>query len=1206
MRKPLNRIFSGVPAGKSTSRGMRRRLALTTILAVSPFLNYGRPTYAACVSSPPSNYACGGTFPSGHSITANNANVTTEPGLVVTDGGFSVDGLGLIQFTDYNASSITNTGGPGLSVTSQGGASGGVKIITDGTIQGINGIRAENLGSEDIDITVDGVVTGLNSDGVLSPGSDGIKAINWGDDLRITTGAGSIVTGDDNAIDARNFGDGDLGIKIYGDAVSEDFDGVYAVNEGINLSITTGAQSLVNGNGDGIVALNYGSGYLNVSAYGQVVSRNYDGIRAVNEGYGLTITTGPQSLVTGADNGIDARNVGGGDLVITANGDVTGFGNDAIFARNEGGNLSITTAANTRIRGSGNGIGAYNFGDGDLDIIARGLVGGYSEDTDGIHAYNSDNSGFGSEDGGNLTITAEAGSDVFGGKDGIDARNFGFGFLQITAEGVVTGKDGAGINALNVIGKYRVGGEYPDYEYAYGGGTNLTIVTGAQSTVTGYSYGIRARNYGNGNLSITADGDVAGQNYDGIFALDGSEGNNVTIITGVTSAVAGYDDGIDATNNGYGSMYITVNGTASGQRSDGIEARSYKNSLIIETGAGSVVTGVGDDGIDADNYGSGEFKITAAGVVTGNGAFGDGIAARNIFGGETIIGVKGTGLVQGRYSAIDVRGGGGLISITNDGLVRNLSAESDARAIVASGGAAHIDNNGDLVGFVKLDVNVYDDVLDNDGFWNTAKGTNDFGGGSEDEVNNTGTLVAADDPDDGETTKFDNLETFNNSGWVSLVDGQNGDSLELNGATQYEGEDGSLAVDAVLGPDGKSDQLIVSGDISGTSKLFVNVVSATGRNDEGIPVILAATTDASDFELGAPVNGGFFTWGLRIDDGGEMWHELYTTGTGAGSFEFPAGLGGAQDLWQQTSGTLAQRQADLRALFEGVGVTPVADFGEPVAATPVARVTPGFWFSGLGAYVERDDEAGGFVLDRKQTIWGGMAGFDFGTQSVGDALMFGVFGGYLTSKLDFKETNSEWTYEGPSAGVYATYLDRAFFADVTVKVDFLDIDIDPADLGAGSDGNTDALNIGGRIDTGYKFGESVFLEPQASLAVVHTEIDDVDIFGGTVEFDDETSVRGRLGMRLGFDHTAENSLVYSGDVTAGAWEDFSGDNDVTIATPGQPSFGVSDDAGGTMGDVSLGFSVASPEGWSSFIRGNYQFAQDYDAYSGNAGLRYAW
>ena len=152
-------------------------------------------------------------------------------------------------------------------------------------------------------------------------------------------------------------------------------------------------------------------------------------------------------------------------------------------------------------------------------------------------------------------------------------------------------------------------------------------------------------------------------------------------------------------------------------------------------------------------------------------------------------------------------------------------------------------------------------------------------------------------------------------------------------------------------------------------------------------------------------------------------------------------------------------------------------------------------------------------------------------------------------------------------------------------------------------------NLGGLIDAGYKMplAHGIFVEPQAALAVVHTEIDDIDdIFGGSVEFNDETSVRGRLGLRLGHEYTASNQLIYSSDVTASVWEEFTGDNDVTISAPLFPTSEVSDDPGEILGDVSVGFSVQSPEGWSSFLRANYQFSEDYDAITGNAGVRWAW
>src|SRR5205814_1362689 len=276
----------------------------------------------------------------------------------------------------------------------------------------------------------------------------------------------------------------------------------------------------------------------------------------------------------------------------------------------------------------------------------------------------------------------------------------------------------------------------------------------------------------------------------------------------------------------------------------------------------------------------------------------------------------------------------------------------------------------------------FDDVLNNAGFWNTANGTSDFGFG-EDVVNNTGTLRAADDPTVLEDTTLNHLDFFNNNGGlITMVDGQAGDILRLQTdestpGTLYTGNGGHLAVDAVLGPgtDGVSDFLQILGSSAGTTLVSVNVVKVTGANFDGIPVVEVegGTTAESDFDLAGPLNAGFFTWDLRLD--GNV-HELYTSGIGVGAYEFAAGITGAQDLWYQSIGTLLQRQADLRALLEGSQVTPVADFAEPVEPTPTAHITPGFWLRGVGAWLKRDDEEDGFNLDRKQTIWGGMGGFD--------------------------------------------------------------------------------------------------------------------------------------------------------------------------------------------------------------------------------------
>ena len=1240
MATPLNRIISVAPAAKATSRAIGKRLALTTILATMPLFGYGRQAYAACDVPPPSEVFCEGTIP-GDNITGINANVTTRPGFVVETEGLYISGDGHIQFNDPNASSITNKDGDALHVVSNGNDEtlGAVTITTNGTVTGDRtGIYAYNYGSGDITITADGTVTGH--------GLDGIYAFNHqGGALTITTGAQSVIRGAQNAIDARNYGTGNLTITTGGQLTSG-FDGIFAVNEGQDLAITVEATSTVDASGDGIRAENDGEGDLEITVDGSVTSRNYDGIHAENEGTNLIITTGVGSVVRGEgpnpeagpedqdSNGIDAVNNGSGYLKIVAEGEVFGNFNDGIFAKNYGTDLTIATGAQSVIKGGGHGIGADNRGIGRLDITADGIVGGYSEDGDGIYAVNHDNQitiidPYLTRD---MTITTGGASQIRGVADGIDGRNYAKGSLTITAQGEVTGQTGDGIFARNVEEDLDIGEEGD----AEGDALALTITTGPGSVVTGKRSGIYAQDTGMGDFSITVNGRVTGQTGDGIYAFDGSEGYDdsvenedgyhFSIVTGAASIVTGKRNGIFAYNDGNGDLTIEANGQVIGMEDDGIYAENDPfgvHDLTISTGAGSVITGGGGDGIDARQDSGGAFKITVEGTVTGLGSgdtmtiadcidcgTGFGIRSFNRFSDRTEIEIGAAGLVQGVTAGIYAESDDSQpIIITNDGIVRNLSQLPDAYAIITTGGATEIKNTGAVIGTVQL--TSYDDTFTNDGLWSMT-GVSDFGLGEEDEVNNNSVLIAAVAAGTPETPVLTGLERFNNSGAVSLIDGGAEDILEITGVlageTRYSSEGGLLGVDAILGPDGKADQLHISGDVVGQTKVHVNVVGATGFNDEGIAVVRVFSGDTTDgdFILDGPLNAGFYTWDLRYNDTLKQ-HELFSSGVGLGAEEVAAGMTSTQDLWMQTLGTLLGRQMDLRSLIGGTGVTPVADFGEPVSPTPVTRVTPGFWFSGLGAYMKRDDEQDGFSLDRTQTIWGGLAGFDFGTQDVGDAMLFGVFGGYMTSKLKFDETNTEWNYEGPTVGVYATYLDRAFFVDATLKADFLDIEIDPDDLAPDADdGDTDAVNIGARIDTGYKFGEGMFVEPQASLAVVHSEIDDVDVFGGTVEFDDETSVRGRLGLRVGFDHQASDTTIFTGDVTASVWEDFSGDNNATIADPALPSFGVSDDPGSTMGDLSIGFGVAAPEGWSGFLRGNYQFAEDYDAYSGNAGVRYSW
>ncbi len=1141
----------------------------------------------------------------------------------------AIDGEGIHAFNNYGRD-LTITTGVGSNVT-------GNRF----------GIRGRNDGTGDLTMTINGDVTGTVREGVYALGN------STANNVTVTIAAGSTVKGGYDGVEARNIGRGALEVNVYGDVTGTVERGVWVVNYfGTSTTVFTGAQSKVTGY-DGIGGRN-DSGDFIINADGGVTGTGRDGIRAINsvDANDLKITTGAQSEITGKQFGIYARNFGR-DLDITVKGEVTAEQGDGIRAENAyvssptptgfGRDLKITTGAASNVTGYGNGIFARNNGTGDLKITADGKVtgeGGY-----GISARNWYN-------GDSLEIITGAGSEIDGQLMGISARNGGAGALTITANGIVNGRQGTGIRAQNgsasdslkiitgaasMVTGYRDGIQAGDngsgdLEITVGGivkgrtgagvqasnttnGNDLKIVSGVGSAIEGRTYGIFASNSGN-NLVISVADDVAASAGDAIMARNLDTANDLKVVVEATGMAVGERGGLVATSGGSGKSEITIHGVVEGKQEFGIHAAIAENTtgLKIATSAGSLVKGR-LNGIQAFGENESALEIAIDGTVRGlteNGVYVRNEDSDDDDTGDAVIRIGATGLVEGRLAGIDAGSEGGKVIVVNAGLI----TATNLMAINAKGISAEITNSGVING--RVDLTGGDDRLDNLTGGVFAAYTSDFGAG-HDVVNNAGRVQAAHGIAEIENVYFDKLEVFNNSGIISLVDGLANDQFGMGPATSFVSNGGRLAVDAFLAPgvDGKSDKLLLSGSTSGTTTLVVNLTNPIGSapNTDGIRVVVVdGTSLAEDFRLeGGVLNAGFFAWDLRrVQDGISVEHQLYTTGLGAGAYEFAAGITGAQDMWQQTTGTLLQRQADLRPLLSATQVTPVADFADPVDPTPVGRVTPGLWFKAVGGWADRDGDASNNVgLDRKQTVFGGIAGFDFGTENVGgqgDALLFGLFGGYLTSKLDFDSTNTEWTYDVPTVGVYATYLNDAFYADAVVKADFLAIDIDADDLAPGAEADTDATNIGGQIDLGYKiaFGQGAFIEPQASLSVLHTEIDDIDdIFGGSVEFEDETSVRGRLGLRLGTDYE-HNGLLLTPDVTASVWQSFSGDNNVTVFAPLTPASDVSDDPGETVGDVSLGFAVTAPEGWTGFLRGNYQFAEDFEAVTGAAGLRYAW
>ncbi len=95
------------------------------------------------------------------------------------------------------------------------------------------------------------------------------------------------------------------------------------------------------------------------------------------------------------------------------------------------------------------------------------------------------------------------------------------------------------------------------------------MTTGAGTTVTSDAYGIYTKNYGCGALMVTANGDITGTLFTGIYARN-NYGTDLSVTTGPGTTVKGGYFGIHAKNYGSGALMVTANGDVTGTNNIGI------------------------------------------------------------------------------------------------------------------------------------------------------------------------------------------------------------------------------------------------------------------------------------------------------------------------------------------------------------------------------------------------------------------------------------------------------------------------------------------------------------------------------------------------------------------------------------------------------------------------------------------------------------
>lgn len=1132
-----------------------------------------------------------------HITITNSGNLTAGP-----------NAEGIFARASYGENNV-------VTIDNSGSIKTGYSTSLSGTSTGIVG----NVGRDGglVDITNSGAITtsGLSANGISAIAS-------------YYLGSHSSIIIDNKAGGTINTTHGAYGIFATAGSLAPPSGAPQNPNDYGTITITNAAK--INSGYIGIGAFTYGKGGdITITNSAAITSGNghgdgSDGIKAVANGSNSTLSItnsgaidtsagGTDSIGIEAINGPLSTGASNMNISVTNTGNIkTGADSEGIFARSGGNGSTINITNAATIHSGYIGIGAFSFGDGG-DITVKN-TGDITSGT-GHAAYSNGIKASAGQGDTTITITNSGAIDTTAGGNksvGIEAINdpsFSGSNLHIYVTN--SGDIKTGYNSVGIFARSGGAGAIVTVD------NTGDITTGAGSPSNGGATGIFADVDGadNGKVSVTNNGTIRTTNSAaaGISAIanyyTGSNGSVVVnnkaggAITTIGSDAMGIfaqagslapPTGADPNANDGGTVDVT-NAAAINSGSHGIGAYTYgTDGTVTVTNSGRIFSTNGEGIYAKSNGDNSNITISNSASVDSGSSFG--VIAEAVGNASTVV-INTSADIYGKTGGIKVNStDGSTVNISAGGYV---GAENDL-AIESTAGTVEINNSGDIFGRVVLSGN--GNVMNiNDGGLFRAITDSNFGaaGGT---LNNSGTINAS-----GGSVSFLGLTSFVNgstgsgAGLTTMIDGVAGDELTTSGNFTGQGNS-KLGVDVNFATS-TADTLTIDGNASGHTELVVNVVGG-GAPNVFVPVVtVTGTTLASDFELAGPVQGGFFTYGLFLED---HTHGLESTGLSNAAFELPGGMTGAQNVWQDTTDFWQDRMADLRAETSGVHNADI------VVSTPTPRMG-GLWARAAGDWSDQDGSVS-YVdpishtsetvdLDRRQNTGAFLGGVDMGIEGVaGGDVMFGLMAGYVTSTLDFTATGDSWNYKGGTVGAYATYLNGGFYLDGLLKADFLNVDINDNHGNA----STNATNIGVRLDTGYRFATGWgFIEPQASLQWVHTQMDSLSLFGGDVSFDNGSSGRARIGVRVGTDMQM-NGMTVTPDLTLSVWNHFGSSNSVGINFPGS-AFSTSDSTGnGTFGEVGAGVSVASANNWSGVVRGSYRFGDGLSAGSLGATLRYSW
>ncbi|EHL7668586.1 fibronectin-binding autotransporter adhesin ShdA [Salmonella enterica] len=535
---------------------------------------------------------------------------------------------------------------------------------------------------------------------------------------------------------------------------------------------------------------------------------------------------------------------------------------------------------------------------------------------------------------------------------------------------------------------------------------------------------------------------------------------------------------------------------------------------------------------------------------------------------------------------------------------------------------------------------------------NVASGAT-FGGSNGTTVNgkvtNEGTLVFGDSEETGAIFTLNgdliNMGTIASGSTSSTP----GNTLYVDG--NYTGNGGSLYLNTVLGDDDSAtDKLVITGDASGTTDLYINGIGDGAQTTNGIEVVDVGGVSTSDaFELKNEVNAGLYTYRLYWNESDNDWYlasKAQSDDDDSGGDDTPSDGGddGGNVTPPDDGG-------------DGGNVTPPDDGGDGGDVTPPDHggdVAPQYR-ADIGAYMGNQwmarnlqmqtlyDREGSQYRNADGSVWARFKAGKAESEAVsgnidmdsnysqfqlgGDILAWGngqqsvtvgVMASYINADTDStgnrgadgSQFTSSGNVDGYNLGVYATWFADAqthsgAYVDSWYQYGFYNNSVESGDAGSesyDSTANAVSLETGYRYDIALSNGNTVSLTPQAQVVWQNYSADSVkDNYGTRIDGQDGDSWTTRLGLRV-------DGKLYKGSRTV--IQPFAEANWLHTSDDVSVSFDdatVKQDLPANRAELKVGLQADIDKQWSVRAQVAGQTgSNDFGDLNGSLNLRYNW